>query len=66
MQMLRKAIAEHTGEKERAWPKDIPTAAYGSINLTAAISLLEAVPHLYPGDGIASEHPVNMEELMQG
>lgn len=64
--MLRKAISAHTGEKERAWPADIPTANYGSVDLTLSLPLLEAVPYLYPGEGIASDAPKNMEELLQG
>ena len=64
--MLRKAISEHTGEKEREWPKDIPTADYGEVTMTTSMTLLEAVPYLFPGEGIATDSPTNMEEYNQG
>ena len=66
MQMLRKAISSHTGHKERPWPEDIPTANYGTVNLTRSIPLLTAVPYLYPGEGILSSMPRTMEEYGQG
>ena len=64
--MLRQAISKHTGEKEREWPKDIPTADYGEVNMTNSLPLLDAVPHLFPGEGIATDSPKNMEEYNQG
>ena len=64
--MLRKAISEHTGEKERNWPEAIPTANYGGINMSDSLPLLEAVQHLFPGEGIATDSPKNMEEYNQG
>ncbi len=64
--MLRKAISQHTGEKEGAWPPDIPTADYGTVNMSSSLPLLEAVPQLWPGEGIATDSPKNMEEYNQG
>lgn len=64
--MLRAAIASHTGIKEAEWPQNIPTAMYGTVNMTEAVPLLTAVARLFPGDGIPSEQPKNMEEYDQG
>lgn len=66
LQMLRKAISEHTGEKERPWPKDVPTADYGGVNMSSSLPLLDAVKFLFPGEGIATDSPTNMEEYNQG
>ena len=66
MQMLQDAIAKHTGNSPAAWPQPIPTADYGSVKLNASLQLLSAVPALFPGEGIPSSHPVNMEEYDQG
>lgn len=66
MQMLQEAIAMHLGQKKQKWPEEIPTASYGRVDFKASINLLDAVEYLYPGEGIPTERPLNMEEHDQG
>ena len=65
LQMLRAAISRHTGQKEAPWPKDLPTASYGTVELNRSVGLIEAVARLFPGEGIASKQPKNMEDYDQ-
>ena len=65
-QMLRAAISSHTGAKEADWPENIPLAAYGTVNMSEAAPLLSAISRLFPGEGIPSHQPKNMEEYDQG
>lgn len=64
--MLQEAIATHLGKKPAKWPPPLPTADFGRVALDEQASLLEAVPRLFPGDGIFSKQPLNMEEYDQG
>lgn len=66
MQLLQEAIHKHTGHKKLKWPKEIPTKAYGTVELDRQVDLLNAFEYLYPGEGIATEQPLNMEEHDQG
>jgi len=65
-EMLRAAIAQHTGQKEAHWPENLPTTSYGTVHFHRSVGLMEAVASLSPGEGMPSKQPKNMEEHDQG
>ncbi|KAK9809058.1 hypothetical protein WJX72_008691 [[Myrmecia] bisecta] len=64
-QILRDVIKKHTGVEPPAPLPPPPVHAYGKVDLSEAVSLLEALPQLYPGDGIITDKPDIMEEYGQ-
>lgn len=65
-QAIRAVIKEHLGKKLPSPPPPNPTAAYGTYTVQEAVGLLEALPYLFPGDGIFSQYPDVMENYGQG
>jgi len=66
MQMIREAVKRHTGSEPPASPPPPTIKAYGQVDLQQSVPLLEALPQLWPGDGIISRRPLPMEEYGQG
>ena len=66
MQMIRDAVKAHTGVEPPDSPPPPTIKAYGQVDLKQSVPLLEALPQLWPGDGIISKRPLPMEEYGQG
>lgn len=65
MQLIRDLFTEMSGRDPIDFPEPLPIKAYGSVSLDDYVPLLEALPQLYPGDGIASALPERMENYDQ-
>ena len=65
MQLIRDLFAKASGVKPIDFPKPLPLQGYGRVNLPDSVPLLDALPQLYPGDGIISEKPERMENYDQ-
>ncbi|DBB15766.1 TPA: hypothetical protein ACH3X3_003968 [Trebouxia sp. C0006] len=65
-EMIREAVKRHTGSEPPASPPPPTIKAYGQVDLQQSVPLLEALPQLWPGDGIISRRPLPMEEYGQG
>lgn len=66
MQMIRNALKKHMGSELPKSPPPPTIKAYGQVDLKQSVSLLEALPQLWPGEGIISRRPLPMEEYGQG
>ena len=66
LQMIRDAVKQHTGAEPPDSPPPPNIKAYGQVDLKQSVPLLDALPQLWPGDGIASRWPLPMEEYGQG
>ncbi len=64
-QLLRAAIAEHTGRDPPALPPPPRLAAYGAVPLRQRAPLLSQLPAWFPGGGLPSDTPLVMEEYGQ-
>ena len=64
--MIREAVKKHTGVEPAESPPPPTIKAYGQVDLKQSMPLLEALPQLWPGDGIVSRRPLPMEEYGQG
>lgn len=65
-EMIRAAVQHHTGADLPDSPPPPTIKAYGTVDLKQSVPLLEALPQLWPGDGIISKRPLPMEEYGQG
>ncbi|KAL3131686.1 hypothetical protein ABBQ38_007978 [Trebouxia sp. C0009 RCD-2024] len=65
-QMIQDAVKAHTGVDPPDSPPPPTIKAYGQVDLKQSVPLLEALPQLWPGDGIISRRPLPMEEYGQG
>ena len=65
MQLLRAAIAEHTGRQPLPLPPPPPMKAYGVVELAEQAPLLSQLPQWFPGGGLPSDTPLVMEEYGQ-
>ena len=65
MQLIRDLFTKTSGKQPIDFPKPLPILDYGRVPLTEAISLVEALPQLFPGGGIKSEYPERMENYNQ-
>ncbi|KAL0019729.1 hypothetical protein WJX77_006458 [Trebouxia sp. C0004] len=65
-EMIRDAVKKHMGSEPPASPPPPTMKAYGQVDLQQSVPLLEALPQLWPGDGIISRRPLPMEEYGQG
>ncbi len=54
-----------SGKKPIDFPEPLPILGYGKVSLDHVVSLRDALPELYPGDGILSEFPERMENYDQ-
>ena len=65
MQLIRDLFTKMSGKAPIDFPKPLPLVDYGKVSLVDSISLMNALPELYPGDGIVSEKPERMENYDQ-
>ena len=65
VQLLRAAIAQHTGQQPPPMPPPPPIKAYGVVELEEQAPLLSQLPLWFPGGGLPSDTPLAMEEYGQ-
>ena len=65
LQLIRDLFTKMSGKAPIDFPKPLPLIGYGKVSLGDSISLMDALPELYPGDGIVSEKPERMENYDQ-
>lgn len=65
LQLIRDLFIEMSGQDPIEFPEPLPIKAYGSVRLNDFVPLLDALPQLYPGEGIASAAPERMENYDQ-
>lgn len=65
VQMIRDVIVKHTGVTPPELPPPPVMEDYGTVEMAERATLLDQLDELFPGDGIASDHPDVMEEYGQ-
>ncbi|CAL8469886.1 g9428 [Coccomyxa elongata] len=63
--MIRDVIVKHTGVTPPELPPPPVMENYGTVEMAERATLLDQLDELFPGDGIASDHPDVMEEYGQ-